>query len=95
MPPPDSLDTTLIYSAGQVEVLQRLTRMETKLDQFVETRETAIRGEAAAQSALILAQENARDIQEVKESSKWLTRTTFVLVAGVLLSLVVNFLQGA
>ncbi|MCK9599221.1 MAG: hemolysin XhlA family protein [Sphaerochaeta sp.] len=61
------------------EVLQRLTRIETKIDQYDETREKA-------EEAYNLSQVNKDDITEIKDSMKWLART----VAGAIIVAIIG-----
>lgn len=62
----------------QTEVLQRLSKIEEKLDDYKTIRNTAT--EANHRS-----KENEKDIAEIKEKIKWLTRTiAAALITGVI-----------
>ena len=50
------------------EVLERLTKIETKLDDYSNTREKT-------DEAYSLSKENEKEIEEIKEKIKWITRT--------------------
>jgi hypothetical protein len=53
----------------EVEVLQRLTKIETKLDDYNGTREKA-------EKAYSLSADNKEEIKQMKDNNKWLFRTT-------------------
>lgn len=57
------------------EVLERLTKIETKLDDYSRMRDRA-------ESAFNLSTENRKEIDEIKEKIKWITRT----IAGAIVS---------
>lgn len=62
----------------QREVLDRLIKIETKMDNF---SETAKKAEAAYNTSL----RNAEDIKEIKERNKWLWRTAVgAVITGVI-----------
>ena len=61
------------------EVLQRLTAIETKIDQYNDVREKA-------EEAYSLSQANKEDIGEIKDSMKWLART----VAGAVIVAIIG-----
>ena len=71
------------------QVSERLARVETKLDKYNNVRETAFKAQN-------LAQRNSEEIEELKESLRWSTRsviaTIFGLVAKVLYDI---FIGGA
>lgn len=56
------------------EILQRVVRIETKLDGYNHLREKLDKTYA-------LSKQNERDISEIKDSNKWLWRT----IAGAIL----------
>jgi chromosome segregation ATPase len=57
------------------EVLERLTKIETKLDDYTSIREKT-------EEAYSLSKENDKEIEEIKEKIKWITRT----IAGAIIS---------
>lgn len=57
------------------EVLERLTKIETKLDDYTSIREKT-------EEAFSLSKENDKEIEEIKEKIKWITRT----IAGAIIS---------
>ncbi|MBQ8300275.1 MAG: hemolysin XhlA family protein [Clostridia bacterium] len=60
------------------EVLTRLTKIETKLDDYSKNKEKT-------DDAYNLSKENEKDIEEIKEKIKWITRTIAgALIAGVI-----------
>ena len=63
------------------EVLQRLTKIETNTEGINEISEIA-------RSALTKSEENARDIEEIKEKQKW----TWHTIAGIGVTFIVYFI---
>lgn len=57
------------------EVLERLTKIETKLDDYTSMREKT-------EEAYSLSKENEKEIEEIKEKLKWITRT----IAGAIIT---------
>ena len=68
------------------EVLERLTKIETKLDDYTRTREKV-------DIAYTQSNENKKDIQEVQDKLKWMSRTTIGAVLTGLISLLFAFLK--
>lgn len=89
MTPPEAHESS--YTAAQVLVLERLTRIETLLeinnDSQRETREKA-------QTAVSLAQSHEKQLEELKEANRWAFRTGIVLACGFLVNMAVNIVQG-
>ena len=56
------------------EILERVVRIETKIDGYNHLREKV-------EKAYSLAKNNAEDIKEIKDNNKWLWRT----IAGALI----------
>lgn len=63
------------------EVLQRLTKIETNTEGLNEIS-------GIARTALAKSEENARDIEEIKENQKWTWRT----IAGIGVTFIVYFI---
>ena len=60
------------------EVLERLTKIETKLDDYGNMREKT-------EEAHSLSKQNEKDIEEINEKIKWLSRTIVgALITGVI-----------
>lgn len=57
------------------EVLERLTKIETKLDNYGNMQEKT-------EEAYSLSKENDKEIEEIKEKLKWITRT----IAGAIIT---------
>ena len=57
------------------EVLERLTKIETKLDDYGNLREKT-------EEAYSLSKENEKDINEINDKIKWLSRT----IAGAIIT---------
>jgi hypothetical protein len=63
------------------EILERLVRMEVKLDDF-----TSIRNKS--EESYNMSVQNAKEIAEMKDNSKWLTRAVvgeFIVILGTML----------
>lgn len=59
------------------EVLERLTKIETKLDDYANLREKT-------EEAYTTSKENKKDIEEINDKIKWLSRTiTGAIIAGI------------
>lgn len=63
------------------EVLERLTKIETKLDDYTSIREKT-------EEAYSLSKENDKEIEEIKEKIKWITRT----IAGAIISGIIGII---
>lgn len=60
------------------EVLERLTKIETKLDDYTNFRNKT-------EEAYSLSKENEKEIEEIKEKTKWISRTVIGgLIAGAI-----------
>ena len=69
----------------EIEVLTRLTKIETLLEDFkgVETK---------ANEAYTLSIENKNKIEELKDNNKWLFRTSVGAVIGAVISAIVGII---
>ncbi|HIG0361858.1 TPA: hemolysin XhlA family protein [Clostridium sporogenes] len=66
----------------QQEILERIVRIETKIDGYNSTREKA-------DMAYTKAIENEKDIAEMKDNQKWLWRTIAgAIILGILSALI-------
>ena len=70
----------------ETEVITRLTKIETKLDDYKQVRDDSIK-------ALQMSEANQCTIQEIKENSKWLWRTVFVAILGFISSIVIMLVK--
>ena len=60
------------------EVLTRLTKIETKLDDYSRMRDKT-------ENSYSLSKENEKEIEEIKEKIKWITRTvTGAIITGLI-----------
>jgi hypothetical protein len=60
------------------EVLERLTKIETKLDDYANIREKT-------EEAYTLSKENEKDIADINDKIKWLSRTIAgAIIAGII-----------
>ena len=75
----------------EIEVLTRLTKIETLLEDFkgVETK---------ANEAYTLSIENKNKIEEMKDNNKWIFRTSvgaiITTLIGLIITIVVNIIRG-
>lgn len=70
----------------QTEVLTRLTRIETKLDDYNSTKEKT-------DTAYNLSRENKQDINEINDKIKWITRTIAGTVIAGAIGLIFALIQ--
>lgn len=70
----------------ETEVLTRLTKIETKLDDYNNIRNKA-------EEAYTQARENDKEIDEIKDKLKWITRTIVGAVLTGLVSIVFIYLK--
>ena len=70
----------------ETEVLTRLTKIETKLDDYNNIRNKA-------EEAYTQARENDKEIDEIKDKLKWITRTIVGAVLTWLVSIVFIYLK--
>lgn len=60
------------------EVLERLTKIETKLDDYANIRNKT-------EEAYSTSKENEKDIQEINDKIKWLSRTILgAIITGII-----------
>ena len=70
------------------EVISRLTKIETKIDNIKKIEENAM-------TALHKSNENEKDINEIKESLKWSWRTIIGVIIGYIINLIFNIRGGS
>jgi hypothetical protein len=70
----------------ETEVLTRLTKIETKLDDYTRIREKT-------EDAYTMSNENKKDIEELQDKIKWITRTVVGALITGLVSLIVAFIK--
>lgn len=68
------------------EVLDRLTKIETKLDDY-----NAIK--IKSDEAYNLSRQNEKDIDEIKDKIKWISRTVAASIITVVIGAIVAFLK--
>lgn len=61
------------------EVLERLTKIETKLDDYASLR-------SKTEEAYSLSKENEKDINEINDKIKWLSRTIAGAIIGAIIA---------
>lgn len=68
------------------EVLERLTKIETKLDDYngIKTK---------AEEGYTLSKENEKDIEELKDKLKWITRTLVGAIISGIITLLIAYLK--
>lgn len=70
------------------EVLDRLTKIETKIDDYKEIKKDAT-------SALTLSKENEKEIIKIQDKIKWLSRTIAAAIITGLIGLVFILIKMA
>ena len=70
----------------ETEVISRLSKIETKLDDYKQVKDEAA-------EALQLSKANDCSIKEMKENSKWLRRTILVSLLGLVSSIIMLYLK--
>lgn len=68
------------------EVLDRLTKIETKLDDY-----NAIK--IKSDEACNLSRQNEKDIDEIKDKIKWISRTVAASIITIVIGAIVAFLK--
>lgn len=69
------------------EVLERLTKIETKLDDYGNMREKT-------EEAYTLSKENEKDIADINDKIKWLSRTIAGAIIAGIIGIIFVILQG-
>ena len=68
------------------EVLERLTKIETKLDDYTNIREKT-------EEAYTLSKENEKDISDINDKIKWLSRTIAGAIIGGIIGIIFTFIK--
>lgn len=68
------------------EILDRLARIETKLDDYNGIK-------SKAEDGYVLSKENEKDIDEIKDKLKWITRTLVTAIISGIVTLLVAYLK--
>ena len=68
------------------EVLTRLTKIETKLDDYSKNKEKT-------DDAYNLSKENEKDIADINEKIKWITRTIAGAVIAGIIGIAISLVQ--
>lgn len=76
------------------DVVERLVRIETKLDNYEVLREKTEDAKEKADIALSMAKNNEDDIKEIKENQKWTWRTIAGIWVSVAVYLITKYLGG-
>jgi len=67
-----------------MDIREWLARLDTKLDRLEDVKATAEEANNRAREALALAQENARDVSEMKTNDRWKWGAIVTLAASIL-----------
>lgn len=70
----------------ETEVLTRLAKIETKLDDYSNTRDKV-------DTAYTQSNENKKDIQELQDKIKWISRTSIGAIITGLIGLLFAFIK--
>lgn len=68
------------------EVLERLTKIETKLDDYNGIK-------SKAEDGYVLAKENEKELTELKEKIQWITRTLIGAIITGIVTLLIAYLK--
>ena len=68
------------------EVLERLAKIETKLDDYNGIK-------SKADDSYVLSKENEKEIEELKDKIKWITRTLVSAIITGVITLLVAYLK--
>ena len=68
------------------EVLERLARIETRLDDYASIREKS-------EKAYTQSNDNKKDIEELQDKLKWMSRTVVGALISGLVSLLIAFIK--
>lgn len=68
------------------EVLERLTKIETKLDDYNGIK-------SKAEDSYVLSKENDKEIEEIKDKIKWITRTLVSAIITGIITLLIAYLK--
>ena len=68
------------------EVLERLTKIETKLDDYANIREKT-------EEAYTLSKENEKDIADINDKIKWLSRTIAGAIIAGIIGIIFTFIK--
>lgn len=68
------------------EVLERLTKIETKLDDYNGIK-------SKAEDSYVLSKENEKEIEEIKDKIKWITRTLVSAIITGIITLLIAYLK--
>lgn len=68
------------------EILDRLARIETKLDDYNGIK-------SKAEDGYVLSKENEKDIEEIQDKLKWITRTLVTAIISGIVTLLVAYLK--
>ena len=68
------------------EVLERLTKIETKLDDYNGIK-------SKAEDSYVLSKENEKDIEEIQDKLKWITRTLVSAIITGIITLLIAYLK--
>lgn len=77
----------------QVETLQRLARVETKIDGIEDKLDAAINAKDVAIEALASAKSAHHRIQELEDSQRWFRRTVAASIITVVVGAIVAFIK--
>lgn len=70
----------------ETEVLTRLAVIESKLDDYKEIKDNAL-------EAQNLSKENEKEIEEIKDKLKWLSRTLIGAIIGSAIAILFAYIQ--
>jgi hypothetical protein len=75
-------------------VIERLVKIETKLDEINNFKEQLNENTMNVSQVMLKNDEQQRQIDEMRESNKWLQRAIVGAIIGALISLLFTFMQN-
>lgn len=78
---------------SNTEMLQRMTRVETILENVNEKIDMAINAKDIAVEARSLAQNNTDRIKDLEDTQKWLARTIGATIIGIVITVIVAVIK--
>ncbi len=75
------------------EVLDRLTKIEVKLDSYDKIKDQVYENQRSILKTFEKAEQQQRDIDDLRERNKWLARTLVASVISAGVSIVIAFIK--
>ena len=70
----------------ETEVLTRLTKIETKLDDYKNVKDKL-------NDAYSISRQNSKDIEDMRDKLKWITRTIIGAIIAGIIAIIFNYIK--